>query len=134
MSCWRNYVCDTLKNVDKEIALATLKDMGITVDESVKRVVGRYENVSSNVDGVLIANGNAIDVGIIFNDKTGHLSIVGDFWGTGFDATVFQEDLMQGYQKNNVLANAENMGWNVDEECTYVDENGNITMELVQYA
>lgn len=134
MSCWRNYTCDTLKNVDRDIAIATLKEMGITVNTSLKRVEGRYEHRASTVDGVFIVNGEMIDVGIIFNDATGHLSIIGDFWGTGFDATTFQENLMQGYQKNNVLVNAENLGWTVDEECTTVDENGNITMELVQYA
>lgn len=134
MSCWRNYVCDTLKNVDKSIALATLKDMGITVDETKKIVYGTYESRSSSVDGVLSHLGRPMDVGIIFNDSTGHLSIVGDFWDSGFDATVFQEDFMQNYQKNNVTINAETLGWSVDEECTQVDADGNITMELVQYA
>lgn len=134
MSCWRTYTCDVLKNVNKDLVLEALKEMNIGVDETVREVYGRYENRSSRCDGVLEMRGDRIDVGIIFNDRTGHLSLVGDFWNTGLDAQEFQDSLSQTYQKINIMHQAELNGWTVDEDTVETMEDGSIEMEVYMYA
>lgn len=134
MSCWRSYTCDVLKNVDKSIVEEALKEMNVGLDTSQTRVYGRYENRSSECDGLLMLNGEAIDVGIIFNDETGHLQLVGDFWGTGLDAQEFQDSLSQTYQKINIMHQAELNGWTVDEESIETCADGSVEMEVYMYA
>lgn len=134
MSCWRSYTCDVLKNVDKSIVEEALKEMNVGLDTSQTRVYGRYENRSSECDGLLMLNGEAIDVGIVFNDETGHLQLVGDFWGTGLDAQEFQDSLSQTYQKINIMHQAELNGWTVDEESVETCADGSIEMEVYMYA
>lgn len=134
MSCWRTYTCDVLKNVNKDLVLEALKEMNIGVDETVRKVYGRYESRSSDCDGVLVVRDQAIDVGIIFNDDTGHLSLVGDFWNTGLDAQEFQDSLSQTYQKINIMHQAELNGWTVDEDTVETMEDGSIEMEVYMYA
>jgi len=134
MSCWRSYTCDVLKNVDKSIVEEALKEMNVGLDTSQTRVYGRYENRSSECDGLLMLNGEAIDVGIVFNDETGHLQLVGDFWGTGLDAQEFQDSLSQTYQKINIMHQAELNGWTVDEESIETCADGSVEMEVYMYA
>lgn len=134
MSCWRSYTCDVLKNVDKIIVEEALKEMNVGLDTSKTRVYGRYENRSSECDGLLMLNGEAIDVGIIFNDETGHLQLVGDFWGTGLDAQEFQDSLSQTYQKINIMHQAELNGWTVDEESIETCADGSVELEVYMYA
>lgn len=134
MSCWRSYTCDVLKNVDKSIVEEALKEMNVGLDTSQTRVYGRYENRSSACDGLLMLNGEAIDVGIVFNDETGHLQLVGDFWGTGLDAQEFQDSLSQTYQKINIMHQAELNGWTVDEESIETCADGSVEMEVYMYA
>lgn len=134
MSCWRTYTCDVLKNVNRDIVMEALKELKVGVDETIHEVHGRYENRSSHCDGVLEFNGDRIDVGIIFNDNTGHLSLVGDFWNTGLNAMEFQDSLAQTYQKINIMHQAELNGWSVDEETMEVCEDGSIEMEVYMYA
>ncbi len=134
MSCWRSYTCDVLKNVDKSIVEEALKEMNVGLDTSQTRVYGRYENRSSECDGLLMLNGEAIDVGIVFNDETGHLQLVGDFWGTGLDAQEFQDSLSQTYQKINIMHQAELNGWTVDEESIETCADGSVELEVYMYA
>lgn len=134
MSCWRSYTCDVLKNVDKSIVEEALKELNVGLDTSQTRVYGRYENRSSECDGLLMLNGEAIDVGIVFNDETGHLQLVGDFWGTGLNAQEFQDSLSQTYQKINIMHQAELNGWTVDEESIETCADGSIEMEVYMYA
>lgn len=134
MSCWRSYTCDVLKNVDKSIVEEALKEMNVGLDTSQTRVYGRYENRSSECDGLLMLNGEAIDVGIVFNDETGHLQLVGDFWGTGLNAQEFQDSLSQTYQKINIMHQAELNGWTVDEESIETCADGSVEMEVYMYA
>lgn len=134
MSCWRSYTCDVLKNVDKSIVEEALKELNVGLDTSQTRVYGRYENRSSECDGLLMLNGEAIDVGIVFNDETGHLQLVGDFWGTGLNAQEFQDSLSQTYQKINIMHQAELNGWTVDEESIETCADGSVEMEVYMYA
>ena len=134
MSCWRSYTCDVLKNVDKEIVEEALKALGVELDTTKNEVYGTYEKRSSHCDGVLVKNGHAIDVGIIFDDDTGHLQIIGDFWGTGLDAMEFQDNLSQTYQKINIMHQAELNGWTIDEDATEIKQDGSIEMEIYAYA
>lgn len=135
MSCWRTYTCDVLKNVNRDIVVEALKDLGMGINLNEKTVHGRYEGRSSAVDGVLInREGRQIDVGVRFNDNTGHLSLVGDFWRTGLDAQTFQDNLSQAYQKINIMHQAELNGWTVDEETMETTEDGSIEMEVYMYA
>ena len=135
MSCWRTYTCDVLKNVDKSIVEEALKEMNLGLDTSRTVVHGYYEGRSSACDGVLInRSGDTVDVGIIFNDETGHLQIVGDFWNTGLDAQEFQDSLAQTYQKINIMHQAELNGWTVDEETLEVTQDGSVQMEVYMYA
>jgi hypothetical protein len=46
-----------LKNVDKSIVEEALKEMNVGLDTSQTRVYGRYENRSSECDGLLMLNG-----------------------------------------------------------------------------
>jgi len=111
MSCWRTYTCDVLKNVDKEIVIEALKNMGLGLDEDAKRVYGVFEERNSICDAVLTKNGKRISMGVLFDDGTGHLMLVGDFWGTGLNSEVFQDELSRAYQRINVMTLAGLNGW-----------------------
>lgn len=134
MSCWRTYTCDVLKDVDRELVLEALKEMNVGFDMSKTHVKDFYGSDSSDCDGVLVVNDQPINVGIVFNDKTNHLSLVGDFWNTGLDAMEFQDSLSQTYQKINIMYQAELNGWTVDEETMEITEDGSVEMEVYSYA
>lgn len=134
MSCWRTYTCDVLKSVDKAIVVEALKRMGLDFNDTVKTVTGRYESRTSSCDGVIMKDGKVIDMGIILNDGTGHLQLVGDFWGTGLNEVTFQDELSRAYQRINILAQAELNGWSLDETSLEEFEDGSVTFELYQYA
>lgn len=134
MSCWRTYVCDVLKNVDKDIVDKALKDMDCTLDTTQHIVRGTYESRQAECDGVIMNHGRRIDVGVIFDDGTGHLQLVGDFYGSGFNAQEFQDALCQTYQKINIMAQAELNGWTVDEDTVTTTQDGSVEMELYMYA
>ena len=79
-------------------------------------------------------DGKVIDMGIILDDGTGHLQLVGDFWGTGLNEVTFQDELSRAYQRINILAQAELNGWSLDETSLEEFEDGSVTFELYQYA
>ena len=134
MSCWRTYTCDVLKNVDKEIVIEALKNMGLGLDEDAKRVYGVFEGRNSICDAVLTKDGKRISMGVLFDDGTGHLMLVGDFWGTGLNSEVFQDELSRAYQRINVMTLAELNGWTVDDATIEESANGSVEFEVYQYA
>lgn len=134
MSCWRTYTCDVLKNVDKGIVIEALKNMGLGLDEDAKRVYGVFEGRNSICDAVLTRDGKQISMGILFDDGTGHLMLVGDFWGTGLNSKVFQDELSRAYQRINVMTLAELNGWTVDDATIEESANGSVEFEVYQYA
>jgi hypothetical protein len=124
-----------LKDVDKDIVDKTLDDMGCYLDTSVKHIEGVYEAGESDCDGVIVKkNHDVLNLGVILDDGTGHLQIVGDFYGSGFNAMDFQESLCQTYQKINIMTQAELNGWSVDESTVQTTEDGSVEMELYMYA
>jgi len=134
MSCWRTYTCDVLKNVDKGIVIEALKNMGLGLDEDAKRVYGVFEGRNSICDAVLTKDGKRISMGVLFDDGTGHLMLVGDFWGTGLNSEVFQDELSRAYQRINVMTLAELNGWTVDDATIEESANGSVEFEVYQYA
>ena len=134
MSCWRTYTCDVLKNVDKGIVIEALKNMGLGLDEDAKRVYGVFEGRNSICDAVLTKDGKRISMGVLFDDGTGHLMLVGDFWGTGLNSEVFQDELSRAYQRINVMTLAELNGWTVDDATIEESGNGSVEFEVYQYA
>ena len=134
MSCWRTYTCDVLKNVDKGIVIEALKNMGLGLDEDAKRVYGVFEGRNSICDAVLTKDGKRISMGVLFDDGTGHLMLVGDFWGTGLNSEVFQDELSRAYQRINVMTLAELNGWTVDDATIEESANGSGEFEGYQYA
>ena len=114
MSCWRNYTCDVLKNVDKRKLESALKEMGLGIDNNVKCVESEWENRKEICDAVITKNGKNRSLGIIYNDDTGHMKVVGDFWGTGIDESTFVDSLSQIYQKINCMLLAELNGYTVE--------------------
>lgn len=134
MSCWRTYTCDVLKNVDKGIVIEALKNMGLGLDEDAKRVFGVFEGRNSICDAVLTKDGKRISMGVLFDDGTGHLMLVGDFWGTGLNSEVFQDELSRAYQRINVMTLAELNGWTVDDATIEESANGSVEFEVYQYA
>ena len=134
MSCWRTYTCDVLKNVDKGIVIEALKNMGLGLDEDAKRVYGVFEGRNSICDAVLTKDGKRISMGVLFDDGTGHLMLVGDFWGTGLNSEVFQDELSRAYQRINVMTLAELNGWTVDDATIEESANGSVEVEVYQYA
>lgn len=134
MSCWRTYTCDVLKNVDKGIVIEALKNMGLGLDEDAKRVYGVFEGRNSICDAVLTKDGKRISMGVLFDDGTGHLMLVGDFWGTGLNSEVFQDELSRAYQRINVMTLADLNGWTVDDATIEESANGSVEFEVYQYA
>lgn len=134
MSCWRTYTCDVLKNVDKGIVIEALKNMGLGLDEDAKRVYGVFEGRNSICDAVLTKDGKRISMGVLFDDGTGHLMLVGDFWDTGLNSEVFQDELSRAYQRINVMTLAELNGWTVDDATIEESANGSVEFEVYQYA
>ena len=134
MSCWRTYTCDVLKNVDQAIVIEALGKMNLALDQSKKKVYGKYERKDSPCDAVITRNGEEISMGVIFDDGTGHLQLVGDFWGTGLNSVTFQDELSRAYQRINIIAQAELNGWSVDESTVEELEDGSVEFELYQYA
>lgn len=133
MSCWRTYVCDVLKNVDKAIVIEALKKMNLSLNETKKVVKGTYEDKSSPCDAVLVRDGKTLDLGVIYNDDTGHLQLVGDFWTTGLNSATFQDELSRAYQRINIITQAELNGWSVDESTLEESTDGSVEFELYQY-
>lgn len=134
MSCWRTYTCDVLKNVDKAIVIEALGKMNLSLDQSKNRVYGEYERKDSPCDAVITKDGKEISMGVVFDDGTGHLQLVGDFWGTGLNSTTFQDELSRAYQRINIIAQAELNGWSVDENTLEEFADGSVEFELYQYA
>ena len=114
MSCWRNYTCVVLKNVDKRKLESALKEMGLGIDNNVKCVESKWENRKEICDAVLTKNGKNLSLGIIYSDDTRHMKVVGDFWGTGVDESTFVDSLSQIYQKINCMLLAELNGYTVE--------------------
>ena len=75
-----------------------------------------------------------IDMGVILNDGTGHLQLVGDFWGTGLNEATFQDELARAYQRINIETQAELNGWTIDEESVVENADGSVEMEVYMYA
>jgi hypothetical protein len=123
-----------LKNVDKGIVIEALKNMGLGLDEDAKRVYGVFEGRNSICDAVLTKDGKRISMGVLFDDGTGHLMLVGDFWGTGLNSEVFQDELSRAYQRINVMTLAELNGWTVDDATIEESANGSVEFEVYQYA
>lgn len=134
MSCWRTYTCDVLKNVDKGIVIEALKNMGLGLDEDAINPFGVFEGRNSICDAVLTKDGKRISMGVLFDDGTGHLMLVGDFWGTGLNSEVFQDELSRAYQRINVMTLAELNGWTVDDATIEESANGSVEFEVYQYA
>ncbi len=134
MSCWRNYTCDVLKDVDKNIMEEALKNKGVTLDYTNRIVKSYYEDRSENVDATFIKDGHSIDLGIIFDDETHHAKIVGDFWNTGLNDATFTDELSREYQRINLVARLEHLGYTVDEETVTENADGSIEMEAYAFA
>lgn len=134
MSCWRTYTCDVLKNVDKAIVVEALGKMNLSLDQSKNTVYGKYERKDSPCDAVIVKDGKEISMGVIFDDGTGHLQLVGDFWNTGLNQKTFQDELSRAYQRINIIAQAELNGWSVDENTLEELADGSVEFELYQYA
>lgn len=134
MSCWRTYTCDVLKNVSREIVVEALKGMGLGLNTNKHIVYGSYENREADCDGVITRGAEELSMGVVFDDGTGHLQLVGDFWATGLNSDTFQDELSQAYQKINIIQQAELNGWTVDEETVQQEEDGSISMEVYCYA
>lgn len=80
MSCYRRYTCDVLKNVDKELLIKAMRELGCELDWNVNKITWRHGNDGDTVDAAFSDN----RLGIIMNgDEEGHLKVVGDFWMTG---------------------------------------------------
>ena len=109
MSCYRRYTCDVLKNVDKELLIKAMRELGC-----------------DTVDAAFSDN----RLGIIMNgDEEGHLKVVGDFWMTGLKEKTFVDNLAQQYQKHNVIQQIEQSGYLV--ESTEQNQEGEI--EIMAY-
>ena len=134
MSCWRNYTCDVLKDVDKNIMEEALKNKGVTLDYTNRIVKSYYEDRSENVDATFIKDGHSIDLGIIFDDETHHAKIVGDVWNTGLNDATFTDELSREYQRINLVARLELLGYTVDEETVTENADGSIEMEAYAFA
>lgn len=134
MSCWRTYTCDVLKNVSREVVVEALKGMGLGLNTNKHIVYGSYENREADCDGVITRGIEELSMGVVFDDGTGHLQLVGDFWATGLNSDTFQDELSQAYQKINIIQQAELNGWTVDEETVQQEEDGSISMEVYCYA
>lgn len=103
MSCWRKYTADVMKNVDKDKLHEACVQMGFDFDESRKTVHASYERRSATVDAVLKKDDKALSLGFLFDgDGKGHLTVEGDFWGTGLDERTFMGDLGQIYAAINL--------------------------------
>ena len=134
MSCWRTYTCDVLKNVSRDVVVEALKGMGLGLNTNKHIVYGSYENREADCDGVITRGIEELSMGVVFDDGTGHLQLVGDFWATGLNSDTFQDELSQAYQKINIIQQAELNGWTVDEETVQQEEDGSISMEVYCYA
>lgn len=129
MSCWRSYSCDVLKNVDKDMLKDALKEMGLSIDTKVHRVKSMWDSNAGSVDGVLVKDGRALPLGLVFSDETGHVHVTGDFWGTGLDEVRFTDDLSRIYQKINILTQLELQGYTVDN----IETNAEGEIEIEAY-
>lgn len=129
MSCWRNYSCASLKNVDKDFLMRALQEMGLGLNNNTK-IVGRYESREANVDGALTRNGEELPLGLTICGDDGCVHVAGDFWSTGLNETKFTEDLGRIYQKINMVAQAELAGYTVEN----VEETADGGVEIEIYA
>jgi hypothetical protein len=134
MSCWRTYTCDVLKNVDRKVVEEALAKMDLGIDFDDKEVYGSWEDRREAVDGVLVKDGNHISMGVVLDDGTGHLKLVGDFYMTGLNSETFQDELSRAYQRINITALAELNGWTVDEATVEEHADGSCEFEIYQYA
>jgi hypothetical protein len=134
MSCWRNFTCNVLKNVDKDIAKKAFAEMGLSLDEKVKSVATSYfggsESNAGNVDAAFVKNGKQIQLGVVWNGEEDKLQIVGDFWNTGIDDRSFIGTLSQIYQKINIQTQLELNGYTIDS----VETNAKGEVEIEAYA
>lgn len=134
MSSWRTYECK-LENVNHDYMGKALDHMGFTLDESKKSLSKSY-HFNNNVDGVLVENsgGEALDLGIVWNDKYGKTTIVGDFFNTGFDSMRFMDQLTMEYNMQLQMAAAEAAGYTIDETTLGVNADGELEVQAYMYA
>ncbi len=131
MSCWRKYTSNVLNDVDKTLLKEACLEMGITLDENVKRVSNSWGN--ADVDCAFVVNNEVQPLGFVFtNHKVDshnaiQATVSGDFYTTGFNEASFTDQLSQLYQKYNVMDKLEQNNYIV-EDCI-VDENGEIIID-----
>ena len=134
MSSWRTYEC-RLENVNHDYMGKALDRMGFTLDTNRKTLSKSY-HYNNNVDGVLIRNDGEelLDLGIIWNDKHGKTTIVGDFFDTGFDSMRFMNQLTMEYNMQLQMAAAEAAGYTIDETTLEVNADGELEVQAYMYA
>lgn len=129
MSCWRNVTNDCLVEVDIERFKQAVREIGLEIDESKKRVNAVDLGRNSEVDGVLCRNSRSLSLGVIYDsDEEHHLKIVGDFWNTGINEKTMMDNLTQEYVKLSLQYQLEyNMGYSI-ESCE-MNEEGEYVIE-----
>ena len=130
MSCWRNYSCKALKDVNLENLKKALSEMGLTLNMNKTTVHGIYEGRSAKVDGVLVSSGKELSLGLVVNGEDGCVEVVGDFWRTGLNEADFNANLGKIYQKIEMLSRLELSGYTVES----VEETADGGVEIEAYA
>ena len=133
MSHWKKFSSNVLENTNHDLLKKSLKEMGVTVDESIKMIRNSWGN--EKVDAGLIYNSKNLSLGFNFNNEKGTelIELSGDFYSTGLDEATFMDKVSQVYQKNDIVNKLTEARWSLDESSISKTTKGEITMEFVQY-
>lgn len=114
MSMWVKQRTEALKDVEKDVLLKALKDMGIETYET-NTVENSYG--STEVDYGFKLNGEKISLGVKFvkdEENKINANVVGDFWNTGLDSADFTNELSRKYQQVRIVNRLQNNGFAID--------------------
>lgn len=135
MSVWKKIESNVLgTNVNEKILEAALKDLGLSLDKSVKNIRNSWGTDTCDA-AIVNSQGRVTAMGIRWTAKRG-IELVGDTFGGGFGHGIGdkgQETLMnkiaQAYQVRHIKHKMQLNNWNVERQ---VEQNGKVKLVLVQ--
>ena len=131
----------SLVDTNREMLIASLKEIGITADFSKKTINSPYTRSwteeEKTVDCILFKEGKELPIGLKFvanADGEEVVEVAGDFWGTGINNVELTNQIAQVYQKNDIIKKCISQRWYVTEDNVSINEEGEYVIQASRFA